>query len=128
MRHRMLRTKIGHYKSHGLSIIRNQMRELIEHGSIITTVKKAKVVRIYFEKLMTKAIKANQASDKATQVALRRQIYRHLQDRRLVNKLVDEIAKEVGRTSGFTRIVRIGTRRGDAAEMALIQIVTSKEE
>ncbi len=127
MRHRMLRTKVGAYKSHSLSTIRNQMRELVEHKSIVTTVTKAKVVGRYFEKLITKAIRANQSTDKNEQVALRRQIYRSLQDKRLVNKLVDEIAKEADKTSGFTRIIKIGARRGDAAEMALLQIVTKKE-
>ncbi len=127
MRHRMLRTKIGVYKSHSLSNIRNQMRELVEHSSIVTTITKAKVVKRYFDKLMIKAIRANQTSEKSEQVALRRQIYRFLQDKRLVNKLVDEIAKQTTRTSGFTRIIRIGARRGDATEMALLQIVTNKE-
>jgi len=98
------------------------MRELVEHKSIVTTVTKAKVVQRAFEKLMTKAAKAAKA-DKNESVALRRQIDYYLCDRRLTNKLVDEIAKSIDKTSGFTRIVRIGKRRGDAAEMALLQIV-----
>jgi len=62
-------------------------------------------------------------------VALRRQINRYLCDRKLTNKLVDEIAKNIGdRNSGFSRIVRIGQRRGDGAEMVLLQIVEKTNE
>ncbi|MFN3283319.1 MAG: 50S ribosomal protein L17 [Pseudothermotoga sp.] len=122
MRHRMLRNHIGTYGSHTRSLLKNQMRELVEHKSIVTTVTKAKVVQKAFEKLMTKAVKAAKA-DKAESVSLRRQIDYYLCDRRLTNKLVDEIAKSMDKASGFTRIVRIGRRRGDASEMVLLQII-----
>lgn len=122
MRHRMLKNKIGTYGSHTRSLLKNQMRELVEHKSIVTTVTKAKVVQRAFEKVMTKAVKASKL-EKKDSVALRRQINYYLSDRRLTNKLVDEIAKPLEKTSGFTRIVRIGKRRGDAAEMVLLQIV-----
>jgi len=122
MRHRMLKNKIGTYGSHTRSLLKNQMRELVEHKSIVTTVTKAKVVQRAFEKIMAKAVKASKL-EKKDSVSLRRQINYYLSDRRLTNKLVDEIAKPLEKTSGFTRIVRIGKRRGDAAEMVLLQIV-----
>ncbi|ABV33174.1 MULTISPECIES: 50S ribosomal protein L17 [Pseudothermotoga] len=125
MRHRMLRNKIGSYGSHSRMLLRNQMRELVEHKSIVTTVTKAKVVQRMFDKLMTKAVKAAKTSNKSESVALRRQINYYLLSRRLTNKLVDEIAKSTKKTSGFTRIVKMGMRRGDAAEMALLQIIES---
>lgn len=110
-------------------MIRNQLRELVEHRSIVTTVSKAKVVRRFFDKLMTKAVKAAKSNDKAESVALRRQINWYLCDRKLTNKLVDEIAKDlVDRNSGFCRIVRIGQRRGDGAELVLLQIVEKSKD
>ncbi|KUK21664.1 MAG: 50S ribosomal protein L17, partial [Pseudothermotoga lettingae] len=84
------------------------MRELVEHKSIVTTVTKAKVVQRMFDKLMTKAVKAAKTSNKSESVALRRQINYYLLSRRLTNKLVDEIAKSTKKTSGFTRIVKMG--------------------
>lgn len=129
MRHRMVRNKLGSYGSHSLALIRNQLRELVEHRSIVTTVTKAKVVKRYFDKLMAKAVKAVKSDDKTMSVALRRQINWYLCDRKLTNKLVDEIAKDlIDRNSGFSRIVRIGQRRGDGAEMVLLQIVEKTSE
>ncbi|MEN3007784.1 50S ribosomal protein L17 [Pseudothermotoga sp.] len=129
MRHRMVKNKIGSYGSHSRALIRNQLREIVEHRSIVTTITKAKVVKRFFDKLMAKAVKAAKATDKNESVALRRQINWYLCDRRLTNKLVDEIAKNlVDKNSGFSRIVRIGQRRGDGAEMVLLQVVEKSSE
>ncbi|ONN27259.1 50S ribosomal protein L17 [Thermosipho affectus] len=124
MRHRMKKHRIGRYGSHRRSLLRNLSREIIEHGSIITTTKKAKAAQEFFEKLMTKAIKAKKADKKEREVALRREIFKALGDRKLVNKLVDEIApKYLDRPGGYTAIYKIGPRRGDGAEMSLIKLV-----
>ncbi|MCX7812119.1 MAG: 50S ribosomal protein L17 [Pseudothermotoga sp.] len=129
MRHRMVKNKIGSYGSHSRALIRNQLREIVEHRSIVTTITKAKVVKRFFDKLMAKAVKAAKTTDKNELVALRRQINWYLCDRRLTNKLVDEIAKNlVDKNSGFSRIVRIGQRRGDGAEMVLLQVVEKSSE
>lgn len=129
MRHRMVKNKIGSYGSHSRALIRNQLREIVEHRSIVTTITKAKVVKRFFDKLMAKAVKAAKTTDKNESVALRRQINWYLCDRRLTNKLVDEIAKNlVDKNSGFSRIVRIGQRRGDGAEMVLLQVVEKSSE
>jgi len=123
MRHRMLRNKMGKYGSHRRQLLKNQLRELVEHKSIVTTVTKAKNVQRIAEKVLTKAIKASRTDNKAESVALRRQINWYLNDKKLTNKLVEEIAKEFTKVSGFTRVIRIGTRRGDASEMALVEII-----
>ena len=129
MRHRVKRHRINRPKDHRLALLRNQARELVEHGSIVTTIAKAKALKVFFDKLMSKAVKAASTDDKIKSMNLRRQINRHLHDRRLTNKFVDEIAsKYAGRGGGFTRIVRIGYRRGDGAEVALIQLVESESK
>ena len=128
MRHRVKRHRINRPKDHRLALLRNQARELIEHGSIVTTTAKAKALKVFFDKLMSKAVKAASTDDKIKSMNLRRQINRHLNDRRLTNKFVDEIAtKYVGRNGGYTRIVRIGYRRGDGAEISLVQLVENEK-
>jgi large subunit ribosomal protein L17 len=124
MRHRVKRHRIGRYGSHRRATLRNLSREIIEHGSIITTTPKAKAVQIFFEKLLTKAVKAKKTDAKEKSVALRREIFKQIGDRRLVNKLVDEIApKYMERPGGYTAIYKVGQRRGDGAEMSLIKLV-----
>jgi len=124
MRHRVKRHRIGRYGSHRRATLRNLSREIIEHGSIITTTPKAKAVQIFFEKLVSKAIKAKKTDSKERSVALRREIFKAIGDRRLVNKLVDEIApKYLERPGGYTAIYKVGQRRGDGAEMSLIKLV-----
>ncbi|AMW33011.1 LSU ribosomal protein L17P [Fervidobacterium changbaicum] len=126
MRHRMKRNKINRYGSHRASLMRNLAKEIIEHGTIMTTTVKAKVGKTYIEKLITKAVKAYKIKDenKAESVALRRQIFAELGDRRLVNKLVDEIApKYASKNGGYTRVIKVGQRRGDGAELSVLQLV-----
>lgn len=129
MRHRVKRHRLGRYGSHRKSLLRNLSREIVEHGAVVTTTAKAKAVKIFMDKLMAKAVEAVTTDDRAKSVHLRRQINAVLGDRRLTNKLVDEIAKRyVGRKSGFVRVLRLGYRRGDAAEMSLVQLVEASGE
>ena len=100
------------------SLFKNLMLSLIEHGQINTTEAKAKAVRTTFEKLITKA--------KVGSVQYRRLIDQMLNQRHAVNRLVDEIAPKIKRTSGFTRITKLGPRRGDAAEMVRLEIIDWK--
>ncbi|MCX7654042.1 MAG: 50S ribosomal protein L17 [Fervidobacterium sp.] len=126
MRHRMKRNKLNRYGSHRLSLMRNLAKELIQHGTIMTTTVKAKVGKEYIERLVTKAVKAYKIKNenKAESVALRRQIFAELGDRKLVNKLVDEIApKYAERNGGYTRVIKVGARRGDGAELSVLQLV-----
>jgi len=123
------RHRLGRYGSHRKSLLRNLSREIVEHGAVVTTTAKAKAVKIFMDKLMAKAVEAVTTDDRAKSVHLRRQINAVLGDRRLTNKLVDEIAKRyVGRKSGFVRVLRLGYRRGDAAEMSLVQLVEASGE
>jgi len=129
VRHRVKRHRLGRYGSHRKSLLRNLSREIVEHGAVVTTTAKAKAVKIFMDKLMAKAVEAVTTDDRAKSVHLRRQINAVLGDRRLTNKLVDEIAKRyVGRKSGFVRVLRLGYRRGDAAEMSLVQLVEASGE
>ncbi|MFN6992258.1 MAG: 50S ribosomal protein L17, partial [Fervidobacterium sp.] len=87
---------------------------------------KAKVGKTYIEKLLTKAVKAYKTKEenKSESVALRRQLFAELGDRTLVNKLVDEIApKYASRNGGYTRVIKVGARRGDGAELSVLQLV-----
>ncbi|HCI29099.1 MAG TPA: 50S ribosomal protein L17 [Fervidobacterium sp.] len=126
MRHRMKRTKLNRYGTHRDSLMRNLAKEIIDHGTIMTTTVKAKVGKQYVEKLITKAVKAQKIKEtnKAESVAIRRQIFAELGDRKLVNKLVDEIApKYLERNGGYMRVIKVGARRGDGAEMSVLQLV-----
>jgi len=126
MRHRMKRNKLNRYGTHRVSLMRNLAKEIIDHGTIMTTTVKAKVGKEYVEKLITKAVKAYKIKNenKAESVALRRQIFAELGDRQLVNKLVDEIApKFATRNGGYTRVIKVGARRGDGAELSVLQLV-----
>ncbi|AEX85267.1 50S ribosomal protein L17 [Marinitoga sp. 1135] len=128
MRHRVKVNKLSRYASHRKALLKNLAREVFEHGSIITTTAKAKAVRPLVEKILTKAKEAKTTDNKDRSVALRRQINRYFNDRRFTNKVVDEIApKFENRNGGYTRILKIGYRRGDAAELSLLQLVESIE-
>ncbi|HNR63964.1 MAG: 50S ribosomal protein L17 [Thermotogaceae bacterium] len=116
MRHRNKINALSRPSDHRKALINNLIKDLIEHGSIVTTLPKAKAVRPYIEKAITKG--------KSGTVAARRHLYSFLQDRKLCNKVVDEISKGfMNRPGGYTRILKLGQRRGDAAEMAIIQFV-----
>jgi large subunit ribosomal protein L17 len=122
----MKRNKLNRYGTHRVSLMRNLAKEIIDHGTIMTTTVKAKVGKEYVEKLITKAVKAYKIKNenKAESVALRRQIFAELGDRQLVNKLVDEIApKFATRNGGYTRVIKVGARRGDGAELSVLQLV-----
>lgn len=116
MRHRKLREKLGRKYSHKKAMLRNMVTSLFEHGKIKTTLKKAKVLRRYVEKLITDA--------KIDGINQRRRAYSYLKSKKVVKKLFTEIApKFKDRNGGYTRIYHTGVRLGDAAPMALIEII-----
>lgn len=116
MRHRKKLKKLSRPSDHRKALIKNLMRSIFEHGSIVTTLPKAKAVRPFIEKAITKG--------KSGSVHSRRCINAYLGDRKLTNKVVDEIStKFKERPGGYTRILKMGKRRGDASEMALLQII-----
>ncbi|HAA85275.1 MAG TPA: 50S ribosomal protein L17 [Kosmotogaceae bacterium] len=139
MRHRVKKGSLNRPHSHRVSLMKNLARELFEHGTIVTTTTKAKAVRPFVETIITRAKKAAVISSeidkrdpndteivllKSKNLSLRREINRNFNDRRLVRKICDEIAvKYIERNGGYTRIVRLGQRRGDATELAILQLV-----
>jgi large subunit ribosomal protein L17 len=116
MRHRKKVKKLGRTASHRKSLLQNIAASLIEHHQIRTTLAKAKAAQSHIEKLITYA--------KEDSVHARRLAFKFLQNRNLVKKLFDEIATTFDdRKGGYTRVVKLGRRRGDGAELAILQLV-----
>jgi large subunit ribosomal protein L17 len=108
--------RLGAGPAHERAILRGLSRSLIEHGRIVTTETKAKRVRPFVEKLITKARKGGLHN--------RRLALSELRDRKVVHRLFAEIGPKVGdRPGGYTRIMKLGPRRGDAAPMAILELV-----
>jgi large subunit ribosomal protein L17 len=116
MRHRRKVPKLGRKAQHRRSMLRNMATELLDHGSIRTTLPKAKAVRSYTERLITTARKDT--------LAARRQILRKIKNEGVVHKLFNTLAPRYAeRPGGYTRVLRLGIRHGDKAQMALVQLV-----
>lgn len=116
MRHRHGYRKLGRTSSHRKALLKNLSLALIASGKIETTLQKAKELQSYFEKLITKA--------KAGDSMAHRLVFSHLQHKASVKKFVTEIApKYVTRNGGYTRIIKTRLRVGDAAQMAIIELV-----
>ncbi len=119
MRHRKLSRRLVSTTEHRLALMRNQVRDLLKHGRITTTLAKAKELRRYAEKMITLAKKGD--------LAARRRALAFIQDKEVVRKLFSEIReKYLDRAGGYTRIIRLGQRRGDAAPMAIVELVEEK--
>ena len=116
MRHGMVNRKLGRTSAHRNALFRNQLASLIEKERIITTLPKAKELRPQIEKLITLARQDN--------VHARRQAGRVIADDTLVAKLFGTLGPRFAeRPGGYTRIIKLGARRGDAAEMAILELV-----
>ena len=116
MRHRYGYRKLGRTSSHRKALLKNLSIALIKSGKIETTLPKAKELRSYFEKLITKARVGDSNAHRV--------IFSYLQDKESTKKLINEIAPEYQtRNGGYTRITKTRTRRGDAAPMAFIELV-----
>ena len=120
MRHRHGYRKLGRDSEHRLALLKNLSCDLIENEKIETTVAKAKELRKYIEKLVTRAKKA----DFNTHRYLYAKLGSNNRAKAAVQKLINEIApKYTNRNGGYTRIIKTRFRRGDAAEMAIIEFV-----
>lgn len=116
MRHNVKGRKLGRTTEHRSAMFRNQLASLVESGRIVTTLHKAKELRPIAEKVVTKG--------KRGSVEARRQVRRLIPQRELVKKLFDEVAPRFQeRNGGYLRILKLGPRPGDGAEMALLQWV-----
>ena len=128
MRHRVSHRKLGRVTEHRIAMLRNQAEALLRHERIETTVPKAKELRPFVERIISiakRGLAGGEANGKSLHA--RRMVLRDIQDRDVVSKLFDTIAPRFeGRPGGYTRILRIGFRRGDSAEVAQIELVGSE--
>ena len=120
MRHGDKGKNLGRTKAHRDALLSNLACQLIEHKRIVTTLAKAKALRVYVEPLITKG-KTNTTHE-------RRVVFSYLQDKAAITELFSTIAEKVaGRPGGYTRIIKLGARPGDNAETALIELVDFNE-
>ena len=116
MRHAKRGRKLGRTSSHRLALFRNQVHSLVEHGRIVTTLPKAKELRRVAERVVTRG--------KTDSVPARRWVARWIPDRTMVKKVFEDLGPRFAdRPGGYTRIVKLGPRQGDGAEMAVIEWV-----
>ncbi|MGA9864814.1 MAG: 50S ribosomal protein L17 [Acetobacteraceae bacterium] len=116
MRHGVAGRKLGVTTSHRQAMFRNMACALLKHEQITTTLPKAKELRPVAEKLITLGKRGG--------LHARRQLYGHLRDDQIVNKLIGALAERYrARAGGYTRVLKAGVRYGDAADMAVIELV-----
>src|SRR5260221_10359930 len=121
MRHRVAHRKLGRITSHGTALLRNLATALFERERIRTTLPKAKELRPYAERLITLAKRED------GRLHARRLVLRDIHDQSVVKKLFDTLgARYATRPGGYTRILRLGPRRGDGAEMAIVELLGSE--
>ena len=120
MRHRQSGRKLNRTSSHRKSLFKNMAQALLKHEQIVTTLPKAKELKRVVEKLITLGKKGNLHS--------RRLAFNQIRDKDMVLKLFDNLAKRYSdRKGGYTRVLKAGFRYGDAAPMALIELIDRDE-
>lgn len=129
MRHNKHHASLGVTREHRAAMLSNLAASLIEHGKIQTTLTKAKALRPFVEKVITKAKKASVAAEKKDALHLRRMALKDLRNETIIAKLFNETVKEfANRPGGYTRIYKLGTLgRNDAAEMAQIELIKADD-
>jgi large subunit ribosomal protein L17 len=116
MRHNVKGRKLGRTASHRAALLNSLTTSLLKHKRIKTTEAKAKEARTFIEKLITKA--------KKNDLHVRRQVMAVVNDKEVVKELFGEILTKIGeRPGGYTRVVKLGNRAGDAAPMAILELV-----
>ena len=130
MRHNKHHASLGVTVEHRRAMLSNMAASLITHGRIETTLAKAKALRPFIEKVITKAKQAAAKTEKKDAIHLRRLALSDVRDETAVTKLFNESYKEfANRNGGYTRIYKLGQQRlGDAAEMALIEFVKADDQ
>jgi large subunit ribosomal protein L17 len=129
MRHQKHHASLGVTREHREAMLSNLAASLIKHGRIQTTLTKARALRPFVEKIITKAKRAAAATEKKAALHLRRLALRDVRDEDAVTLLFnDKVAQFSGRAGGYTRIYKLGVRRpSDAAELALIEFVAAED-
>ena len=127
MRHAKKGNHLGRKTAHRKAMLANMASSLIEHKRINTTVAKAKALKQFIEPLITKSkAENNKSAEEGTHN--RRVVFRYLRDKHAVTELFGTVAEKVGdRPGGYTRIIKLGNRLGDNAEMAMIELVDFNE-
>ena len=121
MKHRIKGKKLNRTSSHRKALLKNMSQALIKHEQIVTTLVKAKTLKPYFDKLITIGKKGN--------LSARRQAISKVGDLKLVEKLFSILVKRYEtRNGGYSRVLKAGFRYGDAAPMAVIELVDRDEE
>ncbi len=119
MRHRVKKVKLSRTAEHRNMLIRNLVTALLKHERIKTTEAKAKAMRPWVDKVINWAKKGDLAS--------KRRVFGYLTEKEVAYKIIREAPERYAdRNTGFTRIYRLGPRRGDNAEMALVELVDAK--
>ena len=128
MRHRVAHRKLGRVTEHRIALLRNQATALLRHEHIETTVPKARELRPFVERLITVAKRGIAAGDAEKKLMnARRHVSEDLADQKVVDKLFAEVAPRFEtRPGGYTRLLKVGPRRGDSADMARIELVGSE--
>ena len=120
MRHNKKFNHLGRTSSHRKAMLSNMAASLILHKRIITTLAKGKALRVFVEPIITRS--------KTDSTHSRRMVFRYLQNKYAVTELFREVAVKVAdRPGGYTRIIKLGTRLGDNAEMCMIELVDFNE-
>ncbi len=116
MRHNVKGRKLGRTASHKSALLNSLTTSLLKHKRIRTTEAKAKEARTFIEKLITKA--------KKNDLHVKRQVMALIHDKDVVKELFSEIIPKIGeRPGGYTRVIKLGNRSGDAAAMAILELV-----
>jgi large subunit ribosomal protein L17 len=120
MAHAIAGRKLGRSPDHRLAMFRNQVTDLLRHGKIVTTEAKAKEVRSIAEKVITLGRQGT--------LHARRRALRVVSDKDVLKKIFDELGpRYADRPGGYTRIVKLGSRQGDGARMAQLELVQEEE-
>uniref|UniRef100_A0A7V5XGM2 Large ribosomal subunit protein bL17 n=1 Tax=Thermodesulfobacterium geofontis TaxID=1295609 RepID=A0A7V5XGM2_9BACT len=119
MRHRKVSRKLGRDTEHHEAILRNMVTDLFKHGRVTTTLAKAKELRRLADRMITLAKRGDLAS--------RRRALAFIKDKNVVKKLFNQLReKYLDRSGGYTRIIKIGPRRGDSSIMTIVELVEEK--
>lgn len=122
MRHRVFGRRLGRNSAQRKALFRNLVRELYLHERIVTTEAKARAVRGDAERLITKAKRG--LSGESNRVHAQRQVVAYLNDKAVAKKVFDVFAPRYAeRNGGYTRMIKLGKRQGDAADMVILELV-----
>ncbi len=129
MRHKVRSRTLGRQTGHRLAMLRNLATSLLRHHRITTTATRAREVSRLAEEMISLARKAHQAAEASDRLAYKRRVFRVVNDRAVAQELFDVLAPRfvdrhgASKSGGYTRVLRVGFRKGDGAPMALIELV-----